>query len=243
MHGTVRLYVDADLTGDGSFALSPEQSHYVVTVMRRRAGDEVLLFNGRDGEWRAVVAVAGKRSCRLDVREQARSQEPDGDIWLLFAPLKRQRLDWLIEKATELGVGRLCPVRTRHTVATRLNTDRLLAHAIEAAEQSRRLSVPDIAEPQELAHLLAGWPRDRRLLFCDLGGAPPIAEVLCRETAGAWGLFTGPEGGLSADERAALLACDFVVPASLGRRVLRAETAAVAALSIWQALVPGTPGP
>jgi 16S rRNA (uracil1498-N3)-methyltransferase len=235
-HGRVRLFVETALTGEAVVVLSPEQSHYVVNVMRRQAGDDVFLFNGRDGEWCASVARASKNACELTLVERTRTQTGEADIQLLFAPLKRQRLEWLIEKATELGATRLRPVITRHTLTSRLNRERLTAHAVEAAEQSQRLSVPGIDEAARLADVLRDWSGNRKLLFCDFEDAPPLAGVLTPGD-GEWAILTGPEGGFSADEREMVRGHDFVVPVSLGPRVLRAETAAIAALSVWQSLM------
>jgi len=227
------------LSPGASVAIGPEQAHYAVNVMRRRPGDAVFLFNGRDGEWRAVVTDGNRRICRLSVEERVRPQSSAPNLWLLFAPLKRLRLDWLIEKATELGVGRLQPVMTRHTVAQRTNAERLKARAVEAAEQCRRLTVPEVAASVTLDRLLAVWSADRRLLLCDFADphTPPILDALKGAEPGPWAVFAGPEGGFAEDERAALLGRSFVVPARLGPGILRAETAAVAALSVWQAVL------
>jgi 16S rRNA (uracil1498-N3)-methyltransferase len=207
--------------------------------MRLGAGDAVLLFNGRDGEWEARVAETGRRRASLTVERRVRPQAPEPDPWLAFAPIKRGRLDLLVEKAVELGAARLIPVLTGQTAAARVNVPRLKAIAAEAAEQCGRLSVPEIAEPAALESLVAGWPGERRLLVLDeSGGGRPIAEALAGAAAAppAPGFLVGPEGGFRASELDLLRRLPFVVPVSLGPRVLRAETAAVAALACWQAL-------
>jgi len=233
-----RLFVDAPLEAGAALTLSPAQSHYLLTVMRRGRGDSVSLFNGRDGEWRAAITDAKKRACGLLVQERMRIQTALADLWLLFAPIKRQRIDFLAEKATELGVSALQPVITERTVVTQVNVERLHAHAIEAAEQCGLLSVPELREPVALSRLLDHWPQARRILFCDEGGAaPPALEALQNQAEGPWALLLGPEGGFSDGERARLKAHKSVVAVSLGPRIMRADTAAVAALALWQAVL------
>jgi 16S rRNA (uracil1498-N3)-methyltransferase len=239
-----RLYVTAAL-GDGlRVQLEGAQAHYANNVMRLTRGDAVALFNGRDGEWLGRIDGSGKGWCSLAVFEQRRAQREEGDLWLVFAPIKRAHIDFLVEKATELGVSALYPVHTTHTAVGRVNLERLRAHAVEAAEQSERLTLPQVHEPQDLTALLARWPRERRLMLCDeSGGGGPIGAVL-RETAGErWGVLVGPEGGFAETELDALRKLAFVSPVSLGPRVLRADTAALAALAVVQALVGdwGTP--
>ncbi len=222
-------------------ALERAQSHYLTHVMRLAEGDAVALFNGRDGEWRAVIAGGGRHAATLHCENQTRPQRTEPDVWLAFAPLKKTPTDFLIEKATELGASRLMPVFTRHTAAERVKVERLRAHAIEAAEQCERLSVPEVAEPVTLERLLADWPAGRRLLVLDeTGGGRPIADVLAGSGDGpppVHGLLIGPEGGFAAAELDALRKLSFVTPLGVGPRILRAETAALAALSCWQALV------
>lgn len=240
----IRLYVTAPLTADGLVLLDPQQSHYLRNVMRRKIGDHIGLFNGRDGEWRAEIVEAGKKAASCAVREQTQAQWQNPDLWLLFAPLKRGKIDYLAARATELGVRALQPVFTAHTNATRINLERMQANAIEAAEQCRLVSVPDIRAPEKLDSLLDGWPADRRILFCDESGrSPSITEALApfrQDNVGAsapWAILIGPEGGFSAAEQQQLRTLDCTVPVSLGPRIMRAETAAVAALSVWQALL------
>jgi 16S rRNA (uracil1498-N3)-methyltransferase len=237
--GKLRLFVEAHLGAGASVIPSPAQAHYLLHVMRAREGDRILLFNGRDGEWRARVGDVGKRTCALIAETQTERQHEVPDVWLAFAPIKKTPADYVAQKATELGVRVLQPVLTRRTVARRVNLERLRANAVEAAEQSGRVSVPEVRELIPLDRLLAGWPGERRLLFCDEGGdAEPIAEALTKARGGAtaWGVLTGPEGGFDPEERAAIRACPFVLPVTLGPRIIRADTAALAALAVWQAI-------
>lgn len=239
----IRLYVESPLVAGQAVELAAPQVHYLHSVMRLKAGDEVSLFNGRDGEWRSRIEAIGRGKGRLVPAECTAAQEPPADLWLAFAPVKRARIDFLVEKATELGVGRLLPVITRRTVVERVNLARLRATAVEAAEQAWRLTVPDIAAPQSLDALLAGWPAGRRLLAMDeTGGGRPIAEVAAgfagRDGAGAepCAILIGPEGGFAEEELIRLRALPFVVTAGLGPRILRCDTAALAALACWQAI-------
>src|SRR5260221_6756776 len=210
--------------------------------MRREGGAQLLLFNGRDGEWRATLGLRGKKAAVATVGERTREQTAEPDLWLCFAPVKRARIDYIAEKATELGVAALQPILTRHTIVERVNIERLPANAIEAAEQTERLTVPEVRAPVELAHLLSNWPVERRLLMCDeTGGGPPIGGVLgaLDEVARAapWAIVIGPEGGFAAGELAALRRIKDVTAVGLGPRILRADTAALAALACWQAMV------
>jgi 16S rRNA (uracil1498-N3)-methyltransferase len=236
--GKVRLYVKSPLLAGGRVMPSPAQSHYLLHVMRARTGDGVSLFNGRDGEWLARICEATRRDCVLECERKTAEQARDDDLWLVFAPIKKTPADYVAQKATELGVSALQPVITRRTIIHRVNTERLRANAIEAAEQSGRTSVPETREPCELARLLADWPQERKLLFCDEGGAPPIRMALANGVPGAWAVLTGPEGGFEEDERAIIRALPSTVPASLGKRILRADTAALAALAVWQTQCP-----
>jgi 16S rRNA (uracil1498-N3)-methyltransferase len=236
-----RLFTEADLSA-GIVELSEAQAHYLRHVMRREDGAPLLLFNGRDGEWRATLQARGKKAAVAEVGERTREQVAEPDIWLCFAPLKRARIDYVAEKATELGVAVLQPVLTRHTVVERVNVERLRANAVEAAEQTERLSVPEVRVPVDLMKLLSEWPAGRRLLMCDeTGGGPPIAEVLAgldeSARAAPWGIVIGPEGGFAERELTALRRMKDVTAVGLGPRILRADTAALAALACWQALV------
>jgi 16S rRNA (uracil1498-N3)-methyltransferase len=233
-----RLHVAADLAAGAAVELDPAQAHYLRNVLRLSRGAAVALFNGRDGEWRATIDDLGKRGATLRCVAQTRSQIAEPDLWLLFAPIKRARLDWLVEKATELGAAALLPVWTARTQPERLNQDRLRALAVAAAEQSERLSVPEIRLPARLDQVLAAWPAGRLLVLCDESGAgTPIAEALAGFAPGApAALFVGPEGGFTDTELDALGKLPIVTRVGLGPRVLRAETAALAALAVFQAI-------
>lgn len=235
---TQRLFVESDLGAGGVVAATPEQANYLGNVLRLKEGDPVLLFNGRDGEWRAVLSARSKRSLALTVEVQTRPQAGGPDIDYLFAPLKRSRLDYMVQKATEMGVARLRPVITRRTIAERVNVDRLEANAIEAAEQCGILRVPTVAQPEKLGVILAGWDPHRTLVFCDEDAEVTSPLAALGEPSGSppsLALLIGPEGGFAPEERAALLAVPGVVRLSLGPRILRADTAAVAALALVNA--------
>lgn len=235
--GKVRLFVAPDLSEGSGFDLEEGQAHYLRHVMRAKPGDTVRLFNGRDGEWLASLAHVGKRGVTASCQRRTRPQDHAPDVWLCFAPIKKAPADYVAQKATELGAAVLQPVLTRRTIVSRVNVDRMRANAIEAAEQSDRLDVPDCREPQALSKLLAQWPADRRLLFCDEGGAPPVLQALAGQGKGPWAVIVGPEGGFDPEERAAIRALPQTVPASLGIRILRADTAALASLALWQAVL------
>jgi 16S rRNA (uracil1498-N3)-methyltransferase len=229
----VRLHVDQPLAAGQAIALTDGQANYLFNVMRLAVGAPVHVFNGRDGEWRADVAATGRRGQLVCVEETAPLRLPP-DLWLVFAPLKKARTDFIVEKATELGAARILPVQTRFTNADRIRQDRLQAHAVEAAEQCGGTFVPEVSDLQPLDRLLAGWPADRRILWGDehLAGA---AFTLAGQPRGPWAILIGPEGGFAEAEQARLRAMPQVVPVSLGPRILRADTAAVAALALWQA--------
>lgn len=235
--GKVRLYVEASLGQGTRIEPTHAQAHYLLHVMRARAGDCANLFNGRDGEWAASLTESGKRSCVLVCEKQVSAQTDVPDLWLVFAPVKKTPADYVAQKATELGVRVLQPVLTQRTIVRRVNEERLLANAVEAAEQSGRLTVPEVRASVALEKLLADWPAERKFLFCDEAGeAPPIADALANASAGPWAVLTGPEGGFDPAERALIRRHAFVIPVSLGRRILRADTAGLAALAVWQAL-------
>jgi 16S rRNA (uracil1498-N3)-methyltransferase len=232
----IRLFVSEDLEAGVRFAAAPEQAHYLVNVMRLSAGDELRLFNGRDGEWRARIAQAGKRACELEVLDQTRAQAVGPDLELVVALVKRARLETIVEKAAELGARRVRLAVTERTNAERTNVARLAAIAVEAAEQTGRLDVPEIVPPEKLDRLTAGWPAERPLMFCDeAGDAAPAPAALSKQPRGPWGVLIGPEGGFSPRERALIRGLAGAVPVSLGPRILRADTAAIAALTLWQA--------
>ena len=230
----VRLHIDQPLRPGQAVALSEGQANYLFAVMRLAVGASVLLFNGQDGEWRAEVAEAGKRRGVLACREQARPQAMPPDLWLLFTPLRKERTAFLVEKAVELGVARLMPVSTRYLAGDRFRADKERAHAVEAAEQCGATFVPEVAEMQPLDRLLTGWDAARRLYWADEGLAGQGADWPGSPGAPA-AILIGPEGGFAPDERERLRALPFVTPVSLGPRILRAETAALAALVLWQA--------
>jgi 16S rRNA (uracil1498-N3)-methyltransferase len=231
-----RLYLTADLNEGETVALDEGQARYLADVLRLRAGALVEVFNGRDGQFEARIAEIGKRGGALAIDRRTRAQTYPPDLRLLFSPLKRQATDWLVEKATELGVAELQPVMMRRTVAETVRTDRLAAIVREAAEQTGRLDAPTVREPVTLARALDGWDGSRPLVYADeQGGGAPILEALAPLPPGALAVLIGPEGGFDPDERRILRALAFVVPVSLGPRILRAETAAAAALAVIQA--------
>ncbi|MBB4631310.1 16S rRNA (uracil(1498)-N(3))-methyltransferase [Sphingosinicella soli] len=230
-----RLFVDTPLAAGRTLPLPPPAGHYLTRVMRLREGDGVRLFDDRTGEWRAVIAAVGKREVVVRAEALLKPRETVPDLWLCAAPLKAGRIDWLAEKACELGVARLVPTVTRRTVVGNLKLDRLRAHMVEAAEQCERTALPELAEPVSLATLLEGWPEDRKLIFCDEEGGEPIAQALPGIAAPA-AILIGPEGGFDDAERAAVRALPQCVRVSLGPRILRADTAAAAAISVWQAM-------
>jgi 16S rRNA (uracil1498-N3)-methyltransferase len=232
-----RLYVEAPLAAGAAVALEPGQAHYLTTVLRRQSGDTVLVFNGRDGEWQAALEVK-KRAVALLVGNQAREQAAAGDLHYLFAPLKAARLDYMVQKAVEMGASRLQPVLTRHSQVARVNNARMRANAIEAAEQCGILALPEIAEPVGLAGLVAARDPARFLIFCDEAAevANPLAALGAVPPGSPLAVLIGPEGGFAADEREALVKLPNVVRLALGPRILRADTAAVAALAVVQAM-------
>ena len=233
-----RLHVDAPLGAGRELGLDHGRAHFLRSVLRLSRGAAVAVFNARDGEWLAHIDGLGKGWCSLAVEAQRRVPAPEPDVWTVFAPIKRARIDFLAEKATELGCAVLQPVITERTAVSRVNIDRLAANAREAAEQCSRLSVPEVREPVALSSLLAAWPAERRLLLCaEAGPAKPIAEALAAAEGGPWALLTGPEGGFAQSELDALLDVPFVTPVGLGPRLLRADTAALAALACWQAVL------
>ncbi|MGV6838657.1 MAG: 16S rRNA (uracil(1498)-N(3))-methyltransferase [Planktomarina sp.] len=227
-----RLYLDHAL-GEGQMVTLPrDHAHYLFGVMRRGLGDKVELFNGQDGEWTAEVTQASKKSGALQCLHQSKPQMTPPDVWLLFAPIKKARTDFIVEKAAEMGAARICPVQTDFTNSERLRQDRLQAHAVEAAEQCGGTYVPPVAPLAKLSQVLDNWPDDRQILFCDeamVGQAHALAGK-----GGPWAILIGPEGGFSPAERARLAHMPQAHAISLGPRILRADTAAVAAMTLWQ---------
>jgi 16S rRNA (uracil1498-N3)-methyltransferase len=234
-----RLFVRASLAAGMRVELDRAQANYLVNVLRMGEGDGILVFNGRDGEWRASLTAEGRRTNRLLIGEPTCRQPPAPDLHYLFAPLKHARLDYMVGKAVEMGAGRLRPVLTRHTQVTRINLERMEANAIEAAEQCGILSLPVIDEPVALTRLIETWAENesqRRIVFCDENDeASDPLSILAALTPSAVAVLIGPEGGFSADERELLRGQPFVTPIPLGPRILRADTAAVAALALVQA--------
>lgn len=226
--GSIRLFVPDDLHAGAGFALAPGQAHYLGNVMRRGVGDSVLLFNGRGGEWMARLAAIRRDRAEVVVGARVREQRVESDLWLAFAPLKRDATDWVVEKATELGVAAILPVLTERTNTGRINLERLRGIATEAAEQCERLSVPEIRPPISLPELIAGWPTGRDFAVAMERAGAPLAHGL----PGAGGLLVGPEGGFSERDRTVILACPMARAVSLGPGILRAETAAVVGLAL-----------
>lgn len=231
----IRLFVPQPLSPDAGIAPTQEQSRYLVSVMRLSVGDEILVFNGTDGEWRASLVDAGKRGCLLKAQAQTRPQAVAPDLDLVVAMVKRGRVETIVEKAAELGARRVRLTITRRTNVDYMKLARLDAIAMEAAEQTGRLDVPQIVDPEKLDKILDGWDESRRLVFCDEGGdARPAIEALAGTGAPA-AILIGPEGGFAPEERERLRSLPFVVPVSLGPRILRADTAAISAMTLWQA--------
>ena len=234
--GKIRLYIDHGFGPGQAVPLDTDQSHYLSTVMRLPPGAEIAVFNGRQGEWTARLVSAGKRGGAVELGTPAAPQLDPPDLWLVFAPIKKTRTDFIVEKAAELGAARILPVQTDHTNSERIRRDRLQAHAVEAAEQCGGTFVPTVDDLVPLARLLDGWNPARRLLWADEALAGP-AETLAGLPAGPWAILIGPEGGWSEPERRRLSGMAGVHRISLGPRILRADTAAVAALTLWQAVL------
>lgn len=233
-----RLFVPDGLGPDIEFDVGPQQSHYLSHVLRLGEGAKILVFNGRDGEWSAAIAAKSKKALRLKLLALQRPQPPLPDLVYCFAPLKQGRLDYLVQKAVEMGAGILQPVITQHTQVAKPGIERLRANVVEAAEQCGILAVPELREAEKFERLLAGWDRERRLIFCDEDAStnnplPALQAVRERKL----GLLVGPEGGFSDEERRMLRALPFVTAIPLGPRILRADTAAVAALALIQATI------
>jgi len=233
-----RLFVETPLVAGAAQEATTEQFNYLANVLRMTDGAEILLFNGGDGEWKASLSFPSRKKISLIPLEQTRPQPPASDLHYLFAPLKVGRMDYLVQKAVEMGAGLLQPVMTQHVQGKIHNTEKLRANAIEAAEQCGILSLPGVAEPVKLKDMLETWPQDRRIIYCDEGDAgqnplPVLQSIKERKIA----LLVGPEGGFSEEERELLRSLAFVTPIPLGPRILRADTAAVAALAVIQASI------
>ncbi|MEM6940316.1 MAG: 16S rRNA (uracil(1498)-N(3))-methyltransferase [Pseudomonadota bacterium] len=232
MSAKIRLFVEQPLGEGQTVPLTGDQAHYLFGVMRQAVGAKIALFNGRNGEWQAQILDARKRGGEVVCQRQSASQQVPPDLWLIFAPIKKARTDFIVEKATELGAARILPVLTEYTNAGRVARARLQAHAVEAAEQCGGTFVPEVAEAVRFDQLLAQWDSERQLMFCDealAGGSASLPAVLA-----PWAVLVGPEGGFSPRERAQLAALEQAHPVALGPRILRADTAAVAALTLWQ---------
>jgi 16S rRNA (uracil1498-N3)-methyltransferase len=243
----IRLFVQAELSEAARVPVGADQAHYLVNVMRLQPGAELELFNGRDGAWRARLAESSKRGAALTVETKTREQVRTPDLDLVVALVKRARLETIVEKAAELGCRRVRLVITRRTNAERANVERLQAIATEAAEQCERLDVPEVLAPEKLERVLDAWEAGRRLMYCDESGTgwtydpspsrgriSPVLEALAGQPRGPWAVLIGPEGGFDPQEQARLRGLPFVVPAGLGPRILRADTAAISALTLWQ---------
>ncbi|MDN5568278.1 MAG: 16S rRNA (uracil(1498)-N(3))-methyltransferase [Paracoccus sp. (in: a-proteobacteria)] len=230
----IRLYIDHPLGAGQPVPLDAAQAHYLSGVMRLKSGDRIRVFNGCDGEWLAGIDQASKRGGTVIPVEPSGPQKNPPDLWLCFAPIKKARTDFIVEKAAEMGAARILPVQTDHTNSERIRQDRLQAHAVEAAEQCGGTFVPQVHDLTPLSRLLDGWDPARRILWADEALAGP-AQTLAGLQGGSWAILIGPEGGFSETERTRLRQSPFVTPVSLGPRILRADTAAVAALALWQA--------
>jgi len=234
MSAKIRLYVEQPLGQGQSVPLTREQAHYLFGVMRQSVGAQIALFNGRDGEWLAEVSEAGKRGGVLSCLQQTRPLQLPPDLWFLFAPIKKARTDFIVEKAAEMGAARILPVQTEFTNSERIRQDRLQAHAVEAAEQCGGTFVPEVADLQKLDRVLDAWPQDRHLMFCNEAEVGSALRLAAQEKGQPWAILIGPEGGFSDHERTRLTALPYAHVVSLGPRILRADTAAVAALTMWQ---------
>ncbi|VAX03556.1 16S rRNA (uracil(1498)-N(3))-methyltransferase [hydrothermal vent metagenome] len=239
-----RLYVEHDLMAGGKILLEGNQGYYLANVMHLKAADHILLFNGREGEWLAEITNIGKNRAVVVVEQIVMAQKPEPDLWYLFAPIKKARIDYMVQKATELGVSLIRPVLTARTNFDRLKEDKLRLHAIEAAEQCERFTVPIIEPMIKLTPLLNDWPEDRLLMFCDEEGEGdqntfPVGRAMDEVAAWQdrpkkWAILIGPEGGFAPEERRLIRSKANVVPVTLGPRILRADTAAIAAIALWQ---------
>ncbi|MET3835532.1 16S rRNA (uracil1498-N3)-methyltransferase [Brevundimonas sp. UYEF29] len=233
----IRLHVTSPLAAAAPVAPTLDQSRYLTQVMRLKAGDDLLVFNGRDGEWRCTVAEVLKKGVILRAEEQVRPQAFGPDLELIVAVVKKARVETIVEKAVELGARRVRLVLTKRTNADRIRLDRLDAIAEEAAEQTGRMDVPAVDDPIKLDALLDGWETGRRLMFCDETGGAPAVSSLRDAGEGSWSILIGPEGGFSPEEGERLRSLPFTTAVSLGPRILRADTAAIAAMTLWQAAV------
>jgi len=231
-----RLYVDEDLHTGAKFELAQPQAHYLAKVMRMKAGANIRVFNGNDGEWLAKINEIGKRDAEISVVQQLRPAASAPDVWVLFAPVKKSRNDFIVEKATELGASRILPIMTKRTTMRHIKADRMRLQTIEAAEQTERMDIPKIEELSKLSDLLDEWDESRSLIFADEAGGGQRAIEAMKSVKAPCAILIGPEGGFDAAEREQLLALDYVIPISLGPRILRSDTAVAATLALWQAV-------
>lgn len=234
----IRLYTQSPLSVDNSIELLKENVHYLSNVMRKKAGYQLVLFNGQDGEWLGEIEYMDKKSGQVRLLKQLRQQKAEPDIWLCFAPVKNAPINNLVEKATELGVAVLQPVITQHTITSKVNTERLLANAIEAAEQSERLTIPKVNEPVKLQDLLDKWDGSRKLILCDESGSgQPVDKALRPIGSQPCAILIGPEGGFAQTEFEIMKNKPYIVRVGMGPRILRADTAAIAALTCYQSIL------
>ncbi len=236
MKTTPRLHIEETLSATGEIMLTREQAHYLTGVLRLSAGDAVRAFNGRDGEWLTYLATVTKKTVSLRCERLVAEARLPPDIDYIFAPLKHARLDYVVQKATELGARRFRPVMTSRTVAERVNLDRMRANVVEAAEQCNLVHIPEVLEPEKLEKILAAWEKGRSLVYCDETkvAVNPLESLKAVQAPSA--VLVGPEGGFTDEEKKLLKSLDFVIPISLGPRIMRADTAAIAALTLVQAL-------
>ena len=233
----VRLFLDFDILLGENYSLEEKQAHYLLNVLRMEVHDEIKVFDGKNGEFLAEIATANKKNCQILIKEKIREMSFSPDVWLLFAPVKKDKTDFIIAGATELGVSHIIPTITRRTISEKIKKERYLAQIIEACEQCRRLDVPQISEPQSLQKILETWPQERTLYFMDeTGQGGDIGHIFLKETSCPSAILVGPEGGFDEEELNFLRKQKFAKAVSLGKRILRAETAVMAALSCWQAL-------
>ena len=231
----VRLFVDMPFLNSNELELSADHKHYLTNVMRLGEGDSISVFNGHEGEWRAIIQLVRRKKCSVVIQEQIRQQDFSKGPWLIFSPIRTVRNEFIIQKACELGVTEIWPILTEYTQSRKIRPLRARATAIEAAEQCGRTDVPIVHPTINFENLLSEWPLDRRILFCDERGGRPILDILSRTKSSLWAILIGPEGGFSIDERNRLKSYDFTDSGTLGPRLVRSETAVVSALTLWQA--------
>ncbi len=235
----IRLFTQSKLSNDECIELTTENVHYLLNVMRKKSGDNILLFNGIDGEWLGSIESLSKKYGTVRILEKTREYKKEPDIWLCFAPVKNAPIQNIVQKATELGISTLQPVFTQYTVINNVNTERMLANAVEASEQSERLSVPKIREPIKLNNMLENWEKDRKLILCDESGSgqPAVKALENLDNKGKYAILIGPEGGFSPTEFEIMHKKHYIIPVGLGPRILRADTAAIAAIVCYQSIL------